>query len=238
MNQPPSDIRLSANLVKENSAAGTVIGTLTALIRIVGDSHTFILVDDAGGRFAISGNRLVVASGAGLNYEAATSHTVVVRATDAGGLSVDKTLTINVQNVNEVVGFDVQHGTLERSYIRYLDLIFESSAGLSQLISEGRVHLTRFTPSGTSPVSVSLAGKLKVVGNHITADFGANGIGGNRNSVVGNGYYRLTIDTDRDGTYETQRNFYRLFGDTNGDRAVDSIDLANVNRARASGART
>ena len=119
-----------------------------------------------------------------------------------------------------------------RSYIRYLDLIFESSAGLSQLISEGRVHLTRFTPSGTSPVSVSLAGKLKVVGNHITADFGANGIGGNRNSVVGNGYYRLTIDTDRDGTYETQRNFYRLFGDTNGDRAVDSIDLANVNRAQ------
>ena len=38
----------------------------------------------------ISGNQLVVDSGSLLNYEAATSHTIVVRATDGGGLSVDK----------------------------------------------------------------------------------------------------------------------------------------------------
>ncbi len=36
-----------------------------------------------------------------LDFEAATSHTVVVRATDLGGLTFDKTLTIGITNVNE-----------------------------------------------------------------------------------------------------------------------------------------
>src|SRR5262249_41220766 len=152
--------------------------------------------------------------------EAATSHNVIVRATDKGGLTYDKTFTINVLNVNEVTGFDVQRGAAERSYIRYLDLVFESSTGLSQLISEGRVHLTRYSLSGTNGVNVSLSGKLTTTGNRITANFGSNGIGGSRNSSAGDGYYRLTIDTDRNGSYETQKSFYRLLGDTNGDRLV------------------
>src|SRR5262249_43033381 len=64
--QPPSNISLSGNSVKENSPAGTVIGTLTASDPDAGDSSTFALVDNAGGRFAISGNKLVVASGAAI----------------------------------------------------------------------------------------------------------------------------------------------------------------------------
>ena len=87
----------------------------------------------------------------------------------------------------------------ERSYIRYVDLVFESAAGLSQLISEGRIHLTRYSLAGTNGVNVSLAGKLKVIGNHVIADFGTNGIGGNRNSSAGDGYYRLY------GRYRPQR---------------------------------
>lgn len=231
VNQPPTDVLLSNSVVKENSAAGTVVGTLSAVDPNFGDTHTFTLVDDAGGRFAISAGKLVVASGASLDFETAATHTIVVRATDSGGLTLDKTLAITVQNVNEVVGFDVQHGATERSYIRYVDLVFESATGLSQLISEGRIHLTRFGTGGANPVGVSLAGKLKVVGNHVTADFGVNGIGGNRNSAVGNGYYRFLVDADRNGSYETLRSFYRLLGDTNGDRVVNSVDQTNVNRA-------
>src|SRR4029434_4793836 len=136
--------------------------------------------------FAISGNKVVVASGAPLNYEAATSHTIIVRATDSGGRTFDKTFMVNVLNVNELVSIDVQHGAVQRSYVRYFDLIFESSAGLSQLISEGRVQLTRSTLAGVNPVWVSLAGKMKVSGNRILIDFGTNGIGGNRNTTAGN----------------------------------------------------
>jgi hypothetical protein len=227
-NHAPTDVKVSANGVKENSAVGTVVGTLSDVDADAGDTAAFTLVDNAGGRFAVSGNKLVVASGAPIDYEQATSHTVVVRATDSGGLSVDKSLTINVQNVNEVVGFDVQQGTVQRSYIRYVDLIFESATGLSQLVSEGRIHLTRYSLAGTNGVNVSLAGKLKVVGNHVIANFGSGGIGGHRNSSVGDGYYRLSVDNDRDGSYETLKSFYRLLGDTNGDRTVDSGDQNNV----------
>jgi parallel beta-helix repeat protein len=231
-NQPPIDVYLTASIVRENSTVGSVVGALSAADPNVGDHHSFTLLDNAGGRFAISGNQLVVAGGASLNYEAATSHTVVVRATDVGGLSVDKTLTIGIQNVNELVSFDVQRGAVQRSYIRYVDLIFESGAGLNQLIAEGRIRLNRFTLAGLSPVFVNLAGKLKVVGNRVTVDFGASGIGGNRNSAAGNGYYHLSIDADRTGDYETERHFYRLLGDANGDRTVNWIDRTNVNRAQ------
>ena len=229
-NQAPTNVQLSGSSVKENSAAGVVIGALSASDPNVGDSHVFVLLDNAGGRFALSGNQIVVAAGASLNYEWATSHSIVVRATDAGGLSYDKTLAIGVQNVNELVSFDVQRGAAQRSFIRYVDLVFESAAGLSQLISEGRFALSRSNLGGTTPVNVSLSGKLKLNGNRVTVDFGTNGIGGNRNSATGNGYYRLNVDTDRDGAKETQRSFYRLLGDTNGDRTVNSTDVNNVNR--------
>ena len=49
-------------------------------------------------------------------------------------------------------------------------------------------------------MNVSLAGKLKVSGNRIIADFGTQGIGGNRNTGTGNGYYRFGVDADRNGT--------------------------------------
>lgn len=191
---------------------------------------SFALADSAGGRFAISGGKLVVAGS--IDYEAARTHTVMVRATDSGGLTLDKLFTITVSNVNELVAIDVQRGAVQRSYVRYVDLIFESSSGLSQLINEGRVALTRSTLDGLSPVAVNLSGKMSVSGNKILIDFGSNGLGGNRNSIAGNGYYNLSVDADRNGTKESLRHFYRLLGDTNGDRVVDAIDLANVTRAQ------
>lgn len=226
-NHAPTNVAISGSTIKENSAAGTVIGTLSVTDSDAGDTHTLTLVDSAGGRFALSGNKIVV--GGSIDYEAATSHTIVVRATDAGGLTFDKTLLVNVTNVNELVRIDVQKGATQRSFVRYVDLIFESSTGLSQLISEGRINLTRFTLAGANPVNVALAGKLKVSGNRIIADFGTQGIGGNRNTATGNGYYQFGVDADRNGTKETQKNFYRLFGDTNGDRTVNATDQANVN---------
>jgi parallel beta-helix repeat protein len=231
VNQAPTDVTLSNSSVAENSPAGTAVGNFTAVDPNAGDTHTFTLLDNAGGHFALSGNTLVVAPGANLNYESAASYTVVVRATDSGGLSFDKSFTINIQNVNEVTGFDVQRGNLERSYIRYVDLVFESSAGLSQLVAEGRMQLTRYSLTGTGGAAVSLAGKMTVVGNTVAIDFGSGGIGGSRNSAAGDGYYRLGIDTDQNGSLETQRNFYRLLGDTNGDRVVNATDDNNVVQA-------
>ncbi len=227
-NAPPTDILLSQASVRENAATGTAVGILSTVDPDAGNTHTYVLLDNAGGRFRLAGNRLEVNSTA-INFEAATSHTLVVRATDAGGLSVTKALVVSVQNVNELVSFDVQRGMRQRSFIRSIDLVFESGDGLTELVAAGRIGLTRFNLSGVSGVNVSLAGKVLVVGNRVVLDFGPQGIGGNRSSSVGDGYYGLRLDADDDGRFETVRNFYRLLGDTDGDRAVTTIDRSRVN---------
>ncbi len=97
----PSDITLSANSVAENSAAGSVLGTLGVVDPDNASGHTYALVDDAGGRFALSGTSLVVANGSLIDYESAASHAITVRATDPDNHAFTRQLTIAVSNVNE-----------------------------------------------------------------------------------------------------------------------------------------
>ncbi len=99
--QAPSDIQLSADAVAENSAAGTVIGTLTATDADVGETFAFSLLDDADGRFAVDSARLVVAGP--LDYETESSLGVVLRVTDSAGNTFDKGFTIDVRNVFETL---------------------------------------------------------------------------------------------------------------------------------------
>ena len=63
-------------------------------------THAFTLTDNAGGRFQISVNQLQVAP-AGPNFEATAAFNVTIRATDRGGLTLDKTFAISLSNVNE-----------------------------------------------------------------------------------------------------------------------------------------
>ncbi|MDQ8700874.1 S8 family serine peptidase, partial [Hyphomicrobium sp. LHD-15] len=100
-NEAPTDILPDTASVAENSANGAEVATLAAVDPNAGDTFTFELVDNAGGRFEIVGNKLVVKDSTGLDYEAATSHTVVVKVTDAGGLSVEQEITVNVTDVDE-----------------------------------------------------------------------------------------------------------------------------------------
>jgi len=97
----PTDIVLSNSSIAENSANSAVVGTLTAIDPNSTTGFTFSLLDNAGGRFDINGNQLVVADGSLLNFEANTSHQVTVRVTDASGAFYDESLAIAVTNVNE-----------------------------------------------------------------------------------------------------------------------------------------
>ncbi len=98
-NAAPTGLSLSAGNVQENAAAGTVVGTLAATDPNAGDRFTYTLLDDAGGRFAVQGDRLVVTRGDLLDFEQKASHDVRVRVTDSGGLSLDKTLTISLTDM-------------------------------------------------------------------------------------------------------------------------------------------
>ena len=101
VNQAPTDIALFGNSVAENSTNGTVVGALSAVDPDAGDTKTFTLVNNAGGRFTISGGNLVVAGA--LDHESAGSHQVTVRVTDSAGNFRDEIFTIDVTNVNDNV---------------------------------------------------------------------------------------------------------------------------------------
>ncbi|MBM6594257.1 cadherin domain-containing protein [Microvirga pudoricolor] len=96
VNEAPTDVALSQATVRELSARGTTVGTLTTRDQDNGDAFSYRLLDDAGGRFAVDGDRIVVSEGVRLDYEQAATHRIVVRATDKGGLSVDKAMRIEV----------------------------------------------------------------------------------------------------------------------------------------------
>lgn len=96
----PTDISIDIHTVAENSAAGTVIGTLAATDPDSGDTATFSL-DPSVTQFAINGDTLVVAPNAVLDFEDTTTIPVSVTATDSDGLSLTKTLTISLTDVAE-----------------------------------------------------------------------------------------------------------------------------------------
>jgi hypothetical protein len=80
-------------------------------------------------------------------------------------------------------------------------------------------------------VNVPLTGFLSANGANISVDFGAAGIQNSRNTNGGDGYYTLELDLDNDTVFETSLRFYRLLGDVNGDKQVNSADQTAVSAA-------
>jgi VCBS repeat-containing protein len=102
-NEAPTDLTLAPTSVSENRPGGTAVGTLSAADPDAGDTHTFTLVAGTGsadnGSFTIVGATLRTA--VSLDFETTPTQSVRVRATDAGGLSVERALTVTVTDVDD-----------------------------------------------------------------------------------------------------------------------------------------
>jgi Ca2+-binding RTX toxin-like protein len=93
---------LSHASVAELSHSGKLVGLLTAKVSGMGDGFTYKLLDSAGGRFAIDGDKLVVAGGASLDYESHKSHTVVIQATGPDQrTAVRQSFVIEIEDVRD-----------------------------------------------------------------------------------------------------------------------------------------
>ena len=101
VNEDPTDITLSSATVDENSAAGTVIGDLSAADPDAGDSFTFRLSPAGSTAFEVVGSQLVVAAGAEIDFEAAGTHSVDIEVEDSGGNVFTKSFDIAVNDLNE-----------------------------------------------------------------------------------------------------------------------------------------
>ena len=91
----------------ENSANGTVVGTVTFTPQDTGQTHTFaITAGNTGGAFAInpSTGQITVATSSAVNFETTPSFSLTVEVTDSGvpALTGTATITVNLTNANDV----------------------------------------------------------------------------------------------------------------------------------------
>jgi hypothetical protein len=95
---PPTDIIWAGiHSIAEGIALGTQIGGMLSSNEAVG----FSLVNDGGGLFGIGADGTSIIVTGVPDYETATSHNIIIRATDAGGLTYDETFAITVTDVDE-----------------------------------------------------------------------------------------------------------------------------------------
>jgi hypothetical protein len=144
---------------------------------------------------------------------------------DSSGQAMTQDASISWTN-RQITSFVVQSGQTQRSFVNRLEVTIAGSFDLSSLISGNRIRLRRYDLNGTpqSAVDLDSYGSVTRVGNTLIFDFGEQGIGGNRISTAGDGYYELRFDLDESGSFQTTKKFYRLMGDVNGDRVVDGTD--------------
>ncbi|MEZ5841019.1 MAG: LamG-like jellyroll fold domain-containing protein [Hyphomicrobiales bacterium] len=107
--------------VNENTANGEHVAYVADVVDSdAGDSFTYSLLDDAGGAFAINAatGEITVADSARLDYETAQTMNITVRITDAGGLTYDEVVTVNIADVVETItgtaGNDTLYGGIGR----------------------------------------------------------------------------------------------------------------------------
>ena len=120
VNEIPLSISLNPNNIDENSANGTLVGTLTTVDTDILTDFVFNYAFVAGagdvdnGTFSIVNGTIVV--NGPIDYETKNVLTVRVRSTDQGGLSVEQILTIFVNNVNEAPTLDRKSTRLNSSH--------------------------------------------------------------------------------------------------------------------------
>nr|WP_161501352.1 beta-propeller fold lactonase family protein [Rhodopirellula sp. SM50] len=241
----PSDIVLSTTSVTENletSASDVLIAQLATVDSDTPAGHAFELVpgiDDAdNSKFVIVGEQLFLKQGEVVDYETQSEYRVRLRVTDTTGLTFEKAVRLDVADVLEMAPIDMGGGSSQHSSMRSLSIAFDTQID----VDPGAFSVRHRDSDGAVDVNVSLdhsGGKTTVT---LTFTGTYTELGG---SLV-DGNYQLTIDGDKvrstvggrtfdgdgdgagGGLYqfgeEAADGFFRLFGDSDGDRDVDGQD--------------
>ncbi|WP_420582763.1 MBG domain-containing protein [Reichenbachiella sp.] len=99
-NRKPTKITLNGSTVLENQPAGTVVGTVSGTDSDNGDQTTITLVGGTHvSSFEIVGNQLRTTEE--LDYEAGTTRSITLRATDNAGEYINSAFAINVGDVDD-----------------------------------------------------------------------------------------------------------------------------------------
>ncbi len=210
------DVQLeyTAISVPENAANGTAVADIASVSDPnTGDTFTYSLADDAGGRFAINSlGEITVADGTLLDYESTTSHDITVRATDASGLFYDEIVTIQVADVN-----DPPVNTLPAAQSANEDTAL-SISGISVTDADDNLSSVRLTVSN-GVLNVTLAGAASIsAGGNDSADLTLSGSLADINNTLASLIYRNHADFNGSDTL--------TMVSTDSDGATDSDTMA------------
>ncbi len=213
-------------VVKLTDAFGNLVENATVNFTVPGSgaSATF-----AGGANTAVSNGSGIATSAVLTANGIVG-SYVVSASAGSATPVSFSLTNRAPVLDQFV---VQKGSTGRSFVRYVDMVFDTTANLGAIASSvgtanPRIRMTYKGMDGTQNVPYGLSNRIAAVDAVLALDFGTQGIGGNRNTIDGDGIYVVELDLDNNGSFETSRQFFRLLGDVNGDRVVDDKDTQFV----------
>lgn len=178
VNDAPTDIVFNGNpatsaiSLAENSAAGTVVATLTTIDpdntpAVSNDTFTYTLANSFGGRFEIVGNQIRVLNAALLDFETGpNAFTLSVTANDGHGGTRTEDVVVALADVNEAPADIVFNGNAATA-----------SASVGELSPANTVvaTLTATDPdggaNGAGGISFSLAdsadGRFAIIGNQI-----------------------------------------------------------------------
>ncbi|MFL3006692.1 MAG: cadherin domain-containing protein [Candidatus Neomarinimicrobiota bacterium] len=99
VNDAPTGVSLSKNIVKESSPAGTVVGTLNVEDPDAGDKYKFGIARDSREDFSVQGLNLVTKRT--FDFETEQNFSVSVQVTDSGSESFVGQVFVEVENRNE-----------------------------------------------------------------------------------------------------------------------------------------
>lgn len=238
-NEAPTQVSLSNVVTELLSNVSTIAAIRVADVAVTDDAlgtNTVTVSGPDASSFEVVDGQLRLKAGTVLNYATKKTYSVTVNVDDTtvgGTPDASADYTLQLQGLD---GLTVQNGSVGRSYVRYVDLNFNNSLALdTALASIGtanpRVKLFFGGTTGLSSTSKNLTGLVTQVGNTLKIDFGEQGVGGNRNSNLGDGVYRLRVDLDGDGVSEYVKSFHRLFGDVDGNGIVNKTDVSLVTAA-------
>lgn len=100
VNEAATLISLTPNIESENTSNNALVGSLSSNDPDAGETETFELLNDAGGRFVQDGLQIRIADASLIDFESLTSHQISVRVTDSAAHVLEQLVTINITDFN------------------------------------------------------------------------------------------------------------------------------------------
>lgn len=113
----PTGLTLQNTNIDENVLPNTPVGTFSTTDPDEGDKFTYSLVEGYKDNeaFIIDGDQLKITAPA--DYETKSTYSIRVRTTDAGGLSYEKDLVVNINDIDETINKTIS-GTRNNDILR------------------------------------------------------------------------------------------------------------------------